>query len=504
MGIPKKQTVDAENILIDEMCGLVHDPLGFVRFAFPWGESGELEHEDGPDEWQRDILQAVGNGLLTLTEAIQIAVASGHGIGKSALVAWIILWAMSTCEDCKGVVTANTETQLKTKTWAELSKWYRLLICKHWFALTATSLFSTDPNHARTWRLDQVPWSEHNTEAFAGLHNKGKRVLLLFDEGSAIPDVIYEVSEGALTDTDTEIIWAVFGNPTRNQGRFKDCFGRFRHRWVTRQIDSRTSRHTNKEQIDSWIADYGIDSDFVKVRVRGIFPSMSVKQFISVEDVDKAYGREIRSEQYNFAPKIITVDPAWEGDDELVIGMRQGLLYQILRVIPKNDNDMQVASLVADHEDQEDADAVFIDAGYGTGILSAGKVMRRDHWRLVWFAGTAADNGCLNKRAEMWKSMRDWLKEGGSIPRDQVLYQDLIGPEIVPRADGVIQLESKKDMKKRKVPSPGRADALALSFAYPVHARAREAQHRERGFRFNNIDRQRKDRWDGSYQEVRT
>ena len=98
--------------------------------------------------------------------------------------------------------------------------------------------------------------------------------------------------------------------------------------------------------------------------------------------------------------------------------------------------------------------------------------MKRNHWRLVWFAEKSTDNGCINKRAEMWKLMRDWLKEGGAIPEDNVLHDDLIGPETVPRLDGKIQIESKKDMKKRRVPSPNRADALALSFAYPVDKKA--------------------------------
>jgi hypothetical protein len=65
------------------------------------------------------------------------------------------------------------------------------------FKMTATALFSMDPEHERTWRMDMVPWSERNTEAFAGLHNQGKRILLVFDEASAIPDLIWEVAEGA-------------------------------------------------------------------------------------------------------------------------------------------------------------------------------------------------------------------------------------------------------------------------------------------------------------------
>ncbi|MGA2403046.1 MAG: hypothetical protein ABSG91_15295 [Syntrophobacteraceae bacterium] len=204
--------------------------------------------------------------------------------------------------------------------------------------------------------------------------------------------------------------------------------------------------------------------------MRGMFPAMSAKQFISVTDVDAAFGRYLRDEQYNFAPKILTCDPAWEGDDDLVIGLRQGLAFKILRTMSKNDNDIQVANILANLEDTEDVDAVFIDAGYGTGIVSAGRTLGRN-WQLVWFAGESSDPGCLNKRAEMWKLMRDWLKAGGAIPADNALYNDLIGPETVARIDGKIQLESKAHMKERGLKSPNRADCLAISFAYPVSGR---------------------------------
>jgi len=471
-GCVLKNNREAELLLIKEIMKHKHDPYNFVRFVFSWGE-GELAGKK-IREWQKKVLIEIGEklkaGSVTVMEAIRYAIASGHGIGKSALVAWIILWAISTFEDAKGVVTANTETQLKTKTWAELAKWHRLSINKHWFQFTATAIFSTDKDHEKTWRIDMVPWSERNTEAFAGLHNEGKRVILIFDEASAIPDIIWEVAEGALTDENTEIIWAAFGNPTRNTGRFKECFGRFRHRWACSQIDSRTVEGTNKAQINQWEEDYGVDSDFFKVRVRGMFPNASLKQFISIEDVDAAYGKHLREEQYSFAPKIISVDPAWEGDDEIVIGLRQGLYFKILRTFPKNDNDIQVANIVANYEDQEKADAVFIDMGYGTGIVSAGKTIGRN-WQLVSFAEKSGDLGCLNKRAEMWKLTRDWLKEGGAIPADPILHADLVGPETISRLDGKLLLESKKDMKRRGLASPNRADALCLTFAHPVSSK---------------------------------
>lgn len=466
MNSDEKRALEGE--LIERMAAYSKSPLKFVLYVFPWGAKGTpLEDHAGPEKWQREVLKAIEDDLVTVNQAIQIAVASGHGIGKSALIAWLILWAICTREDAVGVVTANTENQLKTKTWRELKVWHRLCIVGHWFRCTATAIYSLDPAHEKTWRVDMIPWSADKPDAFAGLHNKGKRAIILFDEASSIPDNIWEVTEGAETDKDTEILWAAFGNPTMATGRFRECFRKYRKRWKTYQVDSRTVSLTNKEKLQTWVDDYGEDSDFVKIRVRGMFPALSSLQFISSTDADAGFGKHLDPSAYEFAPKILTCDPAWEGDDDLVIGLRQGLHFQILKVLEKNDNDLHVANLLARLEDEHSANAVFIDAGYGTGIVSAGRTMGRA-WQLVWFGGKSNDEGYLNKRAEIYGAARNWLKEGGSYPPKQQMYDDLTGICTVPRADGVIQLEAKKDMKKRGLPSPGYSDCLALSFAEPV------------------------------------
>lgn len=133
---------DAEH-LIEALAEYQHDPLGYVLFAFPWGQPGsELEHEAGPRTWQREVLEEIGRGVREgkdLGEVVQTAVASGHGIGKSALVAWIIRWALATHEDTRGVVTANTEPQLRTKTWPEVAKWHRMALDRALFECTATA-----------------------------------------------------------------------------------------------------------------------------------------------------------------------------------------------------------------------------------------------------------------------------------------------------------------------------------------------------------------------------
>lgn len=473
-----------EDELIEEVAAFsrAYDVEGLVDFLFPWGEEGtDLEGIPGPRAWQRKLNRALTEHLQdpkTRFQPFHGAIASGHGIGKTGEIGMLINTLLSMFEDCKVVYTANTETQLRTKTTPEIHKWHRMSLTSHWFKPTATAMHSVDKLHEKSWKADAITWSENNTEAFQGLHNKKKCIVVIFEEASAIPDKVWEVTEGALTDEETIIIWLAFANPTRATGRFRECFRKFKHRWFTMQVDSRDVEGTNKVQIKKWEEDYGVDSDFFKVRVRGIFPAQSLKQFISEEDVDAAYERNLREEEYSFAPKIIAVEPAWEGDDEFVIGMRQGLFFKILGKYPKNDNDIDMAAIVAAFEDEEEADAVFIDMGYGTGIVSAGRSWKRG-WKLVEFGGAATKPGYLNKRAEIWGNMKQWLKDGGAIPPDPLLRDELMAPETVGRTDGKIQLESKKDMKARGVPSPNRADCLAITFAYPVQAKAREKRARD-------------------------
>lgn len=478
---------DFETELENDVASFQHDPYGYVLYAYEWGK-GELTGFDGPDDWQtmvlkdvRDLLRdgskTIDDVLRYVGEAIQIAVKSGHGVGKSALVAWIVDWAMSTMEDTRGVVTANTDTQLRTKTWPEVAKWHRLSVTRHWFILTATALYSADPDHEKTWRFDIIPWSENNTEAFAGLHNKWKRLVVIFDESSAIPEVISEVTEGALTDSETEILWFKFGNPTMNSGNFFDCFHKMRHRWHRYTVDARKSKFTNKVKIAQWETDKGADSDFFLVRVAGEFPNAEAGQFIAADIVAAARGRKVRPDQFKSSPKIIGVDPKYGGPDEFAIYLRQGLAVKLLGIFTKNaetEDDAYMAGQIARMEDEEEADAVFIDFGYGTGIYNAGKQLGRKNWKLVQFGGASPDPKYLNMRAYMWGSYRDWLKEGGAIPDDEQLCEETKAPHAYltkGKLEGRIVLESKEDMKDRGVASPNRADAIALTFAYPVQSK---------------------------------
>jgi len=464
-----EQVKDFDNQLKDDISKFYNDPLGYIYYAFPWEQLGTaLEKHDGPDVWQTEILTYLGANSFSVEEAIQIAVCSGHGIGKSCLIAFIILWFASTRTYPQIVVTANTKEQLTSKTWRELSKWKNLAINGHWFEWTATKFALKDTDG---WFAKAIPWSKQNTEAFAGTHDEN--VLILFDEASAIPDEIWEVASGAMTTIGA--MWICFGNPTRNTGRFKDCFGKYKHRWHTKQIDSRTAKMTNKKQLQDWIDDYGEDSDFVRVRVKGMFPRTSTSQFIGEELVKDAVARVLEAHIYKWAPIVIGADIARFGDDSSVICVRQGLYIHEFRKFVEYDT-QQMAIEIAKAEDDYRAEYVMVDeVGIGSGVIDRLRHLGRSP--LGVNAGhKASDPRYYNKRAEMWGLTRDWLKEGGSIPDNSELMSDLTNPEYGFTPKMKIQIEKKKDLKGRGLPSPDTGESLIHTFAFPISSDRYDAE----------------------------
>lgn len=477
--------IDQEQELCNQIASFASDPEAFVRFAYPWGEPGELEDVAGPRTWQVNILRTIRDHLASPERynPLKIAVSSGHGIGKSALISMVCGWSMSCFVDARVNVTANTGKQLETKTWPELSIWFRRMINAHWWNVKAESVSAKDEAHVKTWRIDAVPWSESNPAAFAGLHNKRKIIVLIMDESSEIADVVWETTEGATTDEDTIIIWLAFGNPTRNSGRFARCFGDLRKRWKTFQIDARTVEGTNKAEFQSWVEDYGEDSDFVRVRVRGVFPRAGSTQFIDGDTVRNAQLRTIPEQDWQNYAKVISVDVARFGDDRTVIGMRQGNRFVILDTLRGKDTQevgQHVCGRIKEHQARL---AVIDDSGVGGGVTDYVKAHMRKYFeqpehRIAGFLGAESPkdpNMYFNRRVEVWGLMREWLKEG-DIPTDPELWNDLTGPQYGFSNKGAIQLEKKEDMKKRGIASPDKGDTLSMSFAFQAPAKT----HRER------------------------
>jgi hypothetical protein len=461
-----------EDKLVQDLSRFYYDPVGYVYWCFPWDE-GILSGFKGLRRWQHKYLEELAEQVLERSfdgvnpvKPIQKSVSSGHGIGKSALTAWIIKWIMDTRPFAKGVVTANTGEQLKTKTWAELGKWHKISLTKDRFVHNNTKGNMTfySKEYPESWRCDAMTCREEQSEAFAGLHSANSTPFYIFDEASAVPEKIYEVAQGGLTDG--EPMFLLFGNPTRNTGFFRQTFARQKHRWQHVKIDAEFVEGTNKELQSEWREDYGYDSDFYRVRVRGEFPRSSISQLIPEDLIDAAMGKHLQPHQYNFAAKVLGVDVAWMGDDRSAIFLRQGLMSSLLWQGREVDS-IDLANIVAQLEDKHNTDATFVDAGMGNGVIDQLNALGRSPIP-VWFGGVSTRPDCYNKRSEMWQYVKEWLKLGAALPYDLDIKDDLVAVEYFVTNNSQIQLVAKKDMKKLGLLSPDLGDALALTFAAPV------------------------------------
>lgn len=461
------------------------DPYAFVMFAFPWGKARTpLEKFEGPKKWQREELNRIRDHIAENKEKMEkgetpsvykSATSSGRGVGKSSLTAWLTLWHMSTRIGSTTVVTANTELQLKSRTWAELGKWHTLSINSHWFERNALSLRPQgwfDEALKTQLKIDTgyyyaqgQLWSEENPDAFAGVHNHNG-ILVIFDEASGIPKPIWTVSSGFFTEPILDRYWFCFSNPRRNTGAFFECFHRQRDQWLRRNLDSRTVEGTDVAELQAIVDVHGEDSDEARIEVKGEFPRQGDKQFISREIVEDSQKRELVID--SGAALIMGVDVARYGDDSTVIRFRRGRDGRsIPPVVLKSMDNMDVANECAHQIQQHDPDAVCIDAGNGTGVIDR---LRELGYRVheVHFGSKSDSGDWANKRTEMWADMRDWLR-GACIDDTQALKDDLVGPEYRFRAGSdLIMLERKEDMKKRGLSSPDHGDALALTFAVKV------------------------------------
>ena len=267
----------------------------------------------------------------------------------------------------------------------------------------------------------------------------------------------------------------VFGNPTRNTGKFSDCFKRGKHRWNTRQIDSRTAKMTNKKLIEQWKQDWGEDSDFFRVRVLGRFPRAGDMQFISSDDVYEAQKRG-PGRYMGDDPLICGIDVARGGDDNCMIQFRRGKDAKSEKVyrIPgeKSRDSMQVVAKIAMLLDRHKPDVTFLDETGIGGPMVDRLVQLGYHVIGVNFGGKADDEKKFaNKTAEMGYRCRQWLMEGGSITDDPQLEIELTSREFDHDNKDRLVLQRKKDMKKLIGVSPDWADALYLTFAQVVPKR---------------------------------
>jgi len=460
--MPPASSRVAADPLIELVATWIDDPVLFVRQA--------LGVEDVED-WQEQVLR-------DLVRHDRIAIRSGHGVGKSALMAWVILWFLFTRYPAKIPCTAPTAHQLYDVLWSELGRWHRNLCVRlPWLG------------QRMTMGADRLAWAEAPTEVFAaartarrenpealqGFHSDN--LLFLIDEASGVDDLVFEVASGALSTPGAKILMA--GNPTRNTGYFHRAFHAERNRWRAYAVPCSASKRVDPAYIADMAERYGEDSDIYRVRVQGEFPNASALQFIPTDIV--AYCRQYRAEGYQDQPRILGVDVARFGDDQTVLLIRQG--RKVLSVARYRGLDtMHVADMVIESMQATRIDAVVVDGvGIGAGVVD--RLRQLGHRRITDFqAGGAANDPktYANRRAEVWGLMREALRAGVELPEDRELIDDLVAPEYGFTPKQQIHLERKEDMKKRGLASPDAGDALALTYAIRPSATLRSDTHAKR------------------------
>jgi len=424
------------------------DPIGYCKAVLQYM----------PDEWQGNILSSVNNYRRT-------AVRSGHGVGKTRLAASAIHWFMATRSYPRIRCTANTEKQIMSVLWSELATVNRNALNRDLFDYSRTSFRLKDA--PETHFAEAIAWSKEKSEAFAGIH--AENVLYVFDEASAIDEIIFEVSQGAMTNPKAR--WLCLGNPTKNTGKFHECFGKNKwqgedtdtSKWHTFTISCLDSPRVAKEYIEEIIREYGLDSDPYRVRVLGLPPLQESQQFISVELFEEALHRSTESLPHE--PRILGVDPARYGDDRSAIVDRKGRSAKLLKSLRGQDTMAIVGEVIncinKAKEEKDNYDYICIDEiGIGAGVVDR---LKEQNYKVlgVNVAEKSRIGDAKNLRAELWHRMKEWLKEG-SITEE--FKDDLIAPMYSFDSSGRLIIERKEDMKKRGLASPDLADALAMTF----------------------------------------
>lgn len=454
------------------------DPLGFVMAAWPWGvPGGPLANAAGPDKNQRKFLIDLGKQIKarqfdghTAVDPIRMAISSAHGTGKSTLGAWLAWFILSTRPMSVGTATAGTYDQLERVTWADIMHWGRMCFTAHWFDIQASGIYAKDPKLAEKWKLTPKTAAAERAQTFAGQHAHNSTSWYLFDEASEIHDKVWETAYGGLTDG--EPMFFCWGQMIRNSGEFFNaCFGDGgAKRWDSRVWSGLDSAFTNKTYIEEIRQDWGEESDYWRIRVLGLPPRASELQFIGQDLIDKARKRD--HTPLPDEPLVWGFDAANGGSARFCLWARRGLDASSIPPIfmpgdtPRDVVVGKIIELMSDQRPGRRAAALFGDQAFGAVILQRVRDSGYTNVFEVNFGDTSFDKHYLNRRAEMWGRMKEWLNLG-AIPDDPKIYQPFMDPGFRHRA-GRLVLESKADMAKRGVRSPDGPDACCLTFAQPV------------------------------------
>jgi hypothetical protein len=508
---PQKPQPDIE--LAEEIHQYYDDMVGAVLFCYPWGQAGTpLELMVGPSREQERFLDDLSDEIrarafdgIHPVESIEMAVTSGHGGGKTELIGMLSGVLMATRDGMHGTVTANNGQQLRDKTWASIQKYKKLLICSHWFEITSEKFWRI--GRKEDWFLSAVTWKEENADAFQGQHAARSSSIYIFDEDSNIPDSIHTAAEGGTIHGEAMIFR--FGNCTRREGNFfQRCFGTSREALVRKTLgpsrdtdrpaslrrwDTSETEIRNDKKVAEWAAEYGEDSDFYRVRVKGLPPHAGDLQFIPsdlISAAQKAVPRYLADDALTAG-----CDLSWGGSDPVCIRFARGMDWRTVPPIKipgaqTRDEGLIVTKLIDVLTRDWNGRRVSLLAIDAAG--SCGNICRRlrelGHRNIIEvnFGGHSPDPKFKLMRSYMWGGVKAGLTRGAAIDTSPDLEADLgaVGHSLTRHTE--ILLEEKQKVIKRIGHSTDDGDALALAVYAATLVPSQQKQEVDRTRRSQN------------------
>lgn len=415
----------------------------------------------GPELWQGNFLKDVGAAIHEGKR--RFTVRAGHGVGKSSVEAWLIIWFALFHRNCKIPVTANSQDQLRDVVWAEISRWHGQLpsFLKDMIEVKVERVFvKADPEAsfavARTARPEKP-------EALQGFH--AETLAFFIEEASGIDDIIFETAGGALS---SEHSWVfMFANPTRTSGYFFRSHHENRANWRCYHVPCQYSSRVSPRYSEEIGREYGESSNVYRVRVLGEFPLSEDDAVIGLGIIEAAVGREVGPTESGV---VWGLDVARFGDDTTALAKRRGnVLLEPVVEWKKLDLMQTVGKIVVEFRfAKERPVSINVDViGLGAGVVDRLREMGLPV-RGINVGESPATNAdrYMRMRDELWFLGKDWFETRAvTMPRDDGLISELVGPKYKIESTGKLKVESKDDMKKRGIRSPNKADAFLLTFA---------------------------------------
>ena len=484
------------NALIGEC---VYDPLKYVMSVFRWGDPmcglGSLHKPRG---WQIEMLEELGAMLKDRAfdgnyedssppRPIRMAVVSGRGPGKGTTLSWLMHYFMDVWPHTIGTVTAPTQPQLRGKLFFELAVWQNRKVAdlKSRLHISSSKLLVYRKDARDTWWIQGAVPQKGKPMTVQGQHNRQGIALNLYDEASGVEDQVFENLEAS--GTEGLPISICMGNGNNTTGFFHKIHTRRRSAgWWRRSIDTREVEGVNKETVENFIEEFGEDSDFVRIHVRGLFPERSSTQLIPASHITDAQSR-VPHPSHVEEPLIFGIDVGFGGQDRTVLWSRRGSNARDagpIKFWEKNDFD-NLGPAIMEEVHAYRPDAVVVDNG-GSGRILVQK-LRKLHCPNLHAINlqAAAFNrtAYANMRCDAYHQLADGIQHWLCIPEGMRDDEDIeegifVGTGMADRlracleeiqygernSDRKLLIEDKKEIRKRLGRSPDESDSLMMTF----------------------------------------